>query len=85
MANSLKAELEGRYVILKLKFFRDREKFKDAVARMFKCKDGFGCSSDTMGRAVFGHFTIDGEEARIDGFDIQRFATDEEIEQAKHP
>lgn len=85
MANNLNAELTGKYVILELTWFRDREAFKAPVSRMFKCEDGFGCSPNAWGTAIFGHFCIDGEKARVKGYDIERFATEEEIKQAKYP
>ncbi len=79
MGNSLDENIEGRYVILKKKHYKGE---KD-IERMFFCERGFGCNKHTMGKAVFGHFIIDGEKCRIEGFSIERFATKEEIEEGK--
>jgi hypothetical protein len=81
MGNKLDIELEGKYVILDKKYFKG----ETDVKRMFFCSGGFGCSLDAMGSAVFGHFTIDGEECRINRRYIKRLATPEEIAQAKYP
>ena len=55
------------------------------LERMFYCSGGFGCSPDTSGRAIFGHFTIDAEEVRVEGYQVKRLATEKEIAQAKFP
>lgn len=79
MGNSLRENIQNRYVILKKKHYKGE---KD-IERMFYCEGGFGCSKNTMGTAVFGHFIIDGETCRVDGTSIKRFATDKEIEKGK--
>ena len=80
MANSLDQELEGKYVILDKKVY---SKTKDDIERIFLCKNGFGCSATTHGKAIFGEFVFDGECCRIGGFEVKRLAKEQEIEEAK--
>jgi hypothetical protein len=75
MANSLNIELEEKTIVL------DPKKYKgDVKERLFKCTDGFGCSPNTRGTAIYGIFLSDKSNARISGFDILRLATDEECD-----
>lgn len=69
MANSLRMNLTGKTVILKASRYRGNEE-----ERKFVCESGFGCSPVTSGGAIFGRFVSDGEEARIDGWDIEKLA-----------
>ena len=80
MANSLDQELEGKYVVVDEKAYN---KTKDDIERVFLCEAGFGCSAETLGRAIFGKFVFDGEECRVEGYHVKRLATDQEIEEAK--
>jgi len=36
----------------------------------FYAADGFGCSPDSLGRAVFGHFLANGQKARLERSDF---------------
>ena len=36
----------------------------------FYATDGFGCLPDSLGRAVFGHFLLDGQKARLERSDF---------------
>jgi len=76
--NPLKAELKDEYVVLKSKVFKGTD-----AERVFLCKGGFGCSPDTMGRAVMGEFIFDGSSSRVESYEIERFATSFEIEEAR--
>ena len=78
MANSLGENIEKRYVVLKRKYYKGN----DPTDRVFFCEGGFGCRADTIGSAVVGTFVFDGEHIRAEGYEIERFATYEEIEQA---
>jgi len=78
MANSLNIELENRYVVLKSGNYKGTD-----IQRVFLCKDGFGCGAKTRGRAIYGEFVFDGEQTRVEGYEIERLATSEEIEEAK--
>ena len=77
MANALNEDLEGRYVVLLEESMGDE--WKDITYRVFLCEGGFGCRSFTSGRAIIGTTPFDGEKFRIDSYEIERFATDEEI------
>jgi len=66
--NSLNRNIaEGEVVILKAKHYKG-----DENARKFKCKSGFGMASFTAGTAIFGSFVEDGEECRIEGYEIEK-------------
>lgn len=77
MANNLKEDITGRYVVLKESSVSPR--YRAIEERVFLAKDGFGCVPYTRGTAVMGVTPIDGAEFRMEGYDIERFATDEEI------
>ena len=74
MANNLNIELEDKWVLLKKGYFREGV---NQLENFFFCESGFGTSPNTSGDAIFGHFQ-DGEEVRIEGYDIERLATQEE-------
>jgi hypothetical protein len=78
MANNLDIELEGKVVILDKKYFKGSD-----IERAFLCEDGFGCSSFTRGNAIIGKFLIDGEKCRVEGYQVKRIATKEEIAELK--
>jgi hypothetical protein len=73
--------LEQRYVLLRVEALKPE--YHDLTWRVFHARGGFGCSPDAIGRAVFGTFVRDGEEARMNRGHVERFATDEEIAAAK--
>lgn len=77
MTNALKAQLQGKVVVLKASVHKAA--YAALPYRLFRVEGGFGTSPDTSGRAVFGVYLCDGEKARIDGYDIERFATEEEV------
>lgn len=85
MANSLHTDMEMRYVVMKADAVRPEFK-DDAVARVVFATGGFGCHDYTSGTAVFGYFADDPKgndgAARMYGYDFERFATDEEIDEA---
>ena len=74
-------DLVGKTVVLREAYFAPAYRNVD---RRFVCNGGFGCSPTKMGRAVFGTFLADGEEARIDRGDILCLAP-EETEPATAP
>lgn len=80
MANDLNMELEGKYVILK----GGKGGYKGTeIERVFLCEGGFGCSSGTIGSAIYGKFVFDGEECRIEGYEVERIATVTEVKAAR--
>jgi hypothetical protein len=76
--NSINSNITEKHIILSSKYYQG-----DDIDRVFFCKSGFGCLSTTRGQAVFGLRESDGEEFRAEGYDVQRFATDSEVEEAK--
>ena len=79
MANNLHEDLTKKYVVLSRKYYKG----DNPIERVFLCEGGFGCKSETMGYAVSGTFVFDGERIRAEGFEIERFATDDEVQEAK--
>lgn len=77
MANALNENLEGRYVVLVEKALAPA--YRDIQNRIYKVEGGFGAMSFTAGTAIFGQTPVDGEKFRIEGSEIERFATDEEV------
>lgn len=81
MANTLNEDLEGRTVIIKAEALLP--KYAEPHQRVFHVDGGFGAKTHTTGNAVFGTFVADGEKCRVEGWQVERFATDEEIATAK--
>lgn len=77
MANSLKTDLTGKVVVLKVKLMKPE--FQDLKYRLFRVEGGFGAVPFTSGTALFGITLVDGEHARFSGYDVERLATEEEI------
>ena len=78
MGNSLNEDITNKHVILKKKYYNG-----EVLDRVFFAKGGFGCSPDTMGCSVFGILESRGLECRVGGDEIERFATNEEVEESK--
>lgn len=77
MANSLNEELTGKVVVLRESRFK--EEYKALQFRVFEVSGGFGADSYTAGTALFGTFLVDGEQARMNGYDVERLATEEDL------
>lgn len=74
MGNALRIDLTDQVVIFKQKYLS-----VPALDHPFRVDGGFGAQPDTIGRAMFGEFLSDGERARMEGFMVERLATEEEI------
>lgn len=74
MGNTLNIDLTGKVVI-----FKQKSLTVTATEHPFRVDGGFGASPNTQGRALIGEFLSDGEEARMEGYDVERLATPEEI------
>ena len=70
MANSLNADLLNRRVLLKKDAVADFLK-KDIEKRTVTVIGGFGSSSFTSGTALLVRW-YDGEESRMNGYDVQK-------------
>lgn len=81
MANSLKMDITNKYVLIKTDCLK--EEFHEIPKRVFFADGCFGTKPYTMGRSLGGEFVFDGERATLDGYDVERLATDEEIASAK--
>jgi hypothetical protein len=76
--NSLGRDIEdGEYVILKESAMA--EGYRDITWRVFQARGGFGMRRDTIGTAVMGTFVRDGEDARMEGYHVERVATPDEV------
>jgi hypothetical protein len=53
---------EGQILVLPVSSFS--KQYQEPQFQLFRANGGFGCSPETMGTAVFGHFIYDGEECR---------------------
>lgn len=78
MANTLGIDLTGKVVIFRQEFLTVPN-----TEHPFLVQGGFGASPHTQGRALGGTFLSDGEETRMEGYMVERLATDEEIEAAR--
>ena len=83
MANSLNMDLRDKVVVLSKKFLKPA--FHDLEDRLFHVQGGFGAVPFTMGTALQGTFLKDNEDTRLEGFMVERLATEEEIERMKGP
>lgn len=77
MSNSLDMVLTDKVVVIRREALR--AEYGALVERLFRVEDGFGSVPFTRGTACFGTYLKDGMRARIDGNDVERLATDEEI------
>ena len=85
MGNALNEDIEGRFVLIRKDWFKAslQDMAEDVRERVFLAQGGFGCKPYTMGNAVMGEFVVDGEETRVEGYNLEgRFATLEEVEAA---
>src|SRR6266496_5099980 len=79
MANSLGIDLRGRVVILK-ESAMDPE-YKELKWRRFHVVGGFGASATNAGTTLIGIFLEDEETKLMKGYDVERLATDQEMEE----
>jgi hypothetical protein len=78
MANALNEDLTGKVVIFDQKYMS-----VPATEHPFEVTGGFGAKPFTGGRALMGTFLSDGEKARMEGYMVERYATEAEIAAAK--
>ena len=64
----------GKIVLVRKDFFSPKYREGD---RRFRVSGGFGAEPGKIGRAVFGTFLSDGEEARIDRGDVAGILEDQ--------
>ena len=72
-------DLTNKHVVLMEKYFRGATD----IRRVFRCEGGFGCSPNTIGRAVFGALIYSGNKFRVNREEVGRFATEEEVKEAQ--
>lgn len=79
MGNSIGENVKGKHVVLSEKCMGKDEPEEH---RVFLARDGFGCHPDTIGKAVFTTQIATGLDLRVSGYDLDRFATEEEVQAA---
>lgn len=77
MGNSLGIDLTGKIVMLKKKGFS--QGITDFRFKVREDDGGFGAVPYTSGTALLGTFLATGDKGRVDGYDVERLATAEEI------
>lgn len=78
--NNLKIDLTNKVVVLMAKYFKGDER-----ARRFLCAGGFGCNPATLGSAIGGTFLSDGEQTRVEGWQIEKLSDDQSTEVEQNP
>ena len=76
--NSLQLDVTDKVVIIKRELFPRL----NTIQRVFLVQGGFGRMPQLIGSAVFGTFLYSGRYERIDGLDLERLASVEEIKAA---
>lgn len=77
MGNTLNMPLEGKVVVLKESALKPE--YGDVKWRLFRVDGGFGATPGTLGNALIGQFVADGENARMEGFMVERLATENDM------
>lgn len=62
-------DLTNKVVVLNRLYYTGTEN-----ERHFLCLSGFGCSPYAIGNAIFGKFVFDGEECRIERYEVEKLA-----------
>ena len=81
MANHLGEDLTDRVVIIDAKHLVSE--LDSPERRAFRVNNGFGAKSHTYGSAIIGEFLFDGKRCRMEGWMVERFATDDEIKDSE--
>lgn len=82
MANNLNVDLHDRVVIIGAEHLKESLAEKPYL-RAFRVTGGFGESSFTHGNAIMGEFLYNGDRCRLEGWMVERFATEDEIADAE--
>jgi hypothetical protein len=80
VANALNINLKGKTVIFKQDHLQNKYV---AAEHPYLVADGFGASPAASGHALMGEWIADGERDRMEGYAVERLATDEEIAAAQ--
>jgi len=75
--NSLGIDITGKTVVIKASYMKPE--FQDVAYRLMLVSGGFGALPDTMGNAVIGTFLHSGLSERVEGFMVEREATDDDL------
>jgi len=74
-------DLEGQHVVLREDAMA--ADYRDMSWRVVLATGGFGCSPNAIGRAVFVEHVRDGEKARWNRDQVERLATQDDIDEAE--
>lgn len=72
--NSAGMQLQGKVVVLKEGTLKPE--YRALKWRLFRVEGGFGASPSTIGTALIGQFLADGEKCRMEGYQVERVATE---------
>lgn len=58
--------------------------YQSSVFQLFVCDgSGFGCDGSNMGNAIFGHYLVDKEKARVERYNVYGIINDDSMEKMK--
>jgi hypothetical protein len=77
MANALNMDLTDKVVVLDARYFTAAH--HDVKSRLFRVEGGYGAVPYTLGKALVGTFLSDGERTRMEGYMVERIATEEDL------
>lgn len=84
MANNLNIDLTGKAVVILAKYHNaDFQALEQRIFQVDAKSPGFGALPNTTGRALYGHYVVDGENCRREGYEVERLATPAEVEAAR--
>ncbi len=75
MTREALGDLHGKVVVMSRKFYKGETEEE----RRFLCLGGFGCSAGCIGNAVYGKFLTDGEECRVERYEIEKLSDNQEV------
>jgi len=77
MGNTLGIDLHEKVVVIREESHSPA--YRALEHRVFRVDGGFGASAGTIGTALIGEYLFDGMRSRVEGYDVERLATDEDI------
>ena len=79
MANSVKQDLQGKYLLFRKKYMGDN--YPERGQRIGRATGGFGCSPHTAGTAIFVDWAFGGK-SRMEGYMVEAIVSVEDFIEA---